>query len=74
MLPVSLFCGFLAKANEGNVPESLAYWMHEGTLDSQRSLFLCLLDKPKQAVQAASDAQARFDRTFVRSYGPAKCD
>ncbi|MGH3710199.1 MAG: helix-turn-helix domain-containing protein, partial [Pseudonocardiaceae bacterium] len=60
---------FLAKANEGHVPESLAYWVHEGTLDSQRSLFLGLLDKPTQAVQAASNAQARFDRTFVGSYG-----
>ncbi|MGH3772231.1 MAG: helix-turn-helix domain-containing protein [Pseudonocardiaceae bacterium] len=60
---------FLVKANEAGACESLAYWVHEGTLDSQRSLFLCLLDKPKQAVEAASNAQARFDRTFVGSYG-----
>ncbi|MGH3831972.1 MAG: helix-turn-helix domain-containing protein [Pseudonocardiaceae bacterium] len=60
---------FLAKANGCGVPESLAYWVHEGSLDSQRSLFLCLLDKPKQAVEAASNAQARFDRNFVQGYG-----
>lgn len=49
--------------------ESLAYWVHEGTLDSQRSLFLCLLDKPREAVDAASNAKTRFDRTYVGSYG-----
>jgi transcriptional regulator with XRE-family HTH domain len=50
-------------------PESLAYWVHEGTLDSQRSLFLCLLGKPREAVDAASNAKARFDRTYVGGYG-----
>lgn len=59
---------FLATAN-GPTLESLAYWVHEGTLDSQRSLFLCLLGKPKHAVQAASAACTQFDRTFVGSYG-----
>ncbi|MGH3772155.1 MAG: hypothetical protein ACRDRW_12295, partial [Pseudonocardiaceae bacterium] len=70
--PCMSACGraqqFLASAN-GCSHESLAYWVHEGELDSQRSLFLCLLDKPKQAVEAASNAQARLDRTFVCSYG-----
>jgi transcriptional regulator with XRE-family HTH domain len=61
---------FLASTN-GTAPDSLAYWIHHGTIDSQRSLFLCLLDKPNEAVEAASNAQAQFDRTFVGSY--ARC-
>jgi DNA-binding XRE family transcriptional regulator len=59
---------FLASGN-GFAPESLAYFVHEGTLGSQRSLFLCLLGKPRDAVEAASNAMARFDRTYVGSYG-----
>jgi transcriptional regulator with XRE-family HTH domain len=58
-------------ASSAVAPESLAYWVHEGTLNSQRSLFLCLLDKPQQAVDAASTARDRFNRTFVGSY--ARC-
>ena len=61
---------FLANAN-GSTPESLAYWVHHGTINSQRSLFLCLLDKPNEAVEAAHNAQTRFDRTYVGSY--ARC-
>lgn len=61
---------FLASAS-GTAPDSLAYWIHHGTIDSQRSLFLCLLDKPNEALEAASNAQAQFDRTFVGSY--ARC-
>lgn len=54
----------------GCVPsESPAYWVHHGTLDSQRSTFLCLLGKPKQAVEAASNARDRFNRNFVGSWG-----
>jgi hypothetical protein len=48
--------------------DSPAYWVHHGTIDSQRSVFLCLLGKPQQAVEAASSAYARFDRTYVHSY------
>jgi hypothetical protein len=59
---------FLASGN-GFAPGSPAYWVHEGNLDSQRSLFLCLLDKPRDAVEAASSAMARFDRTYVGGYG-----
>jgi hypothetical protein len=59
---------FIANAN-GHTPDSLAYFVHEGSLDSQRSLFLCLLDKPKDAVNAGSNARDRFNRTFVDSYG-----
>lgn len=59
---------YLTTAN-GSTPESLAYWVHHGTIDSQRSLFLCLLGKPHHAVEAASSARAQFDRTFVGGYG-----
>lgn len=59
---------FLANAN-GRATESLAYWVHDGVLDRKRSEFLCLLNKPQQAVEAARDAQARFDRTFIGGYG-----
>jgi hypothetical protein len=58
----------LTTAN-GSAPESLAYWVHHGTIDSQRSLFLCLLNKPHHAVEAAINARTQFDRTFVGSYG-----
>ena len=58
---------FLASAN-GHAPESLAYWVHQGTLDSQRTIFLSRLNKPRQAVEAATNAQARYDRTYVGGY------
>jgi len=59
---------FLANTN-GSTPDSPAYWVHEGTLDSHRSLFLCLLNRPNDAVEAASAACTQFDRTFVSEYG-----
>jgi hypothetical protein len=58
---------FLASAN-GRAPDSLAYWVHEGSLDSQRSLFLCLLDKPRDAANVASNAQDRYHRTIAGGY------
>jgi transcriptional regulator with XRE-family HTH domain len=58
---------FVASANGGMI-DSPAYWVHEGTLDSKRSTFLSLLDKPGQAVEAASNACARFDRVYVGLY------
>ena len=58
---------FVASSN-GSAPESLAYWVHHATLDSQRSTFLTLLDKPREAVEAASNAQAQYDRTCVGGY------
>jgi hypothetical protein len=60
----------LANATVG-AADSPAYWVHHGTIDCERSLFLCLLGKPKQAVEAASSAYARFNRTYVGSY--ARC-
>ncbi len=63
---------FLARGT-ANSPESLAYWVHEGTLDSQRSIFLCRLGKPQDAVKAATNALARHDRTpYVHDY--AHCE
>ena len=60
--------GFLASGN-GCAPSSPAYWVHEGTLDTYRSKFLALLGKPSQAVQAATDALARLERTpYVHFY------
>ncbi|MGH3427693.1 MAG: hypothetical protein ACRDQZ_09025, partial [Mycobacteriales bacterium] len=57
---------FLASATAG-APESLAYWVNEGTLDKDRSRFLSLLGKPRQAVEAATRALARYERTpYVR--------
>ncbi|MGH3831937.1 MAG: helix-turn-helix domain-containing protein [Pseudonocardiaceae bacterium] len=57
---------FLASATAG-APESLAYWVNEGTLDKLRSKFLSLLGKPRQAVEAATNALARYDHTpYVR--------
>ncbi|MGH3686137.1 MAG: hypothetical protein ACRDRU_06550, partial [Pseudonocardiaceae bacterium] len=60
--------GFLASGN-GCAPSSLAYWVHEGTLDTYRSKFLALLGKPSQAVEAATNALARLDHTpYVHFY------
>jgi DNA-binding XRE family transcriptional regulator len=56
-----------------SAPEALAYWVHEGTLDSYRSNFLSLLGKPQQAVEAATNALVRFDHTsYVHDY--AHCE
>ncbi|MEO7195038.1 MAG: hypothetical protein ABIZ05_09465, partial [Pseudonocardiaceae bacterium] len=63
---------FLASATAG-APESLAYWLHEGTLDGDRSTFLIMLGKPRQAVEAATNALARYDHTpYVHYY--AHCE
>lgn len=61
---------FLAAAN-GSPPDSPAYWVHEGTLNSERALFLCLLGRPQDAVDAASTARDRYNRTYVGGY--ARC-
>lgn len=63
---------FLASAN-GHTPDSLAYWVGQSTLDSQRSIFLCLLNKPREAVEAASNAQAAY-QSSVRRVGYAHCE
>jgi hypothetical protein len=50
------------------VPDSPAYWVHHGTIDSQYSTYLALLDRPTEAVEAALNAQSRYDRTYVGGY------
>jgi transcriptional regulator with XRE-family HTH domain len=55
----------LTTAN-GSAPESPAYWVHHGTIDSQRSLFLCLLGKPHHAVDAAINARTRYPSSVRR--------
>lgn len=57
----------LTNATVGSA-DSPAYWVHHGTIDSHRSTFLSLLGRPKEAVEAASNALARFDRTYVHNY------
>jgi hypothetical protein len=52
----------------GSAPESLAYWLTKGTLDSQRSIFLCYLNKPQQALDAALSARAA-KQTSLRPVG-----
>ena len=53
---------FLARGAAG-APESLVYWVHEGTPNNLRSEFLSLLSKPRQVVEAATNAVMRFDHT-----------
>lgn len=53
------------------VPHSLAYWVHDGTLGSGLTVFLSALGRPKQAVEAAHNALARYDRFYVHQY--AEC-
>lgn len=51
-------------------PESPAYWVHHGIIDSQHSTLLSLLGRPQQALDAASSAHAGFDHTtYARLYG-----
>jgi tetratricopeptide (TPR) repeat protein len=54
--------------NVNGSTESPAYWVHHGTIDSQLSLFLRLLGKPRHAVDAAINARARY-QSSVRLVG-----
>lgn len=58
---------FLTTVN-GNTPDSPAYWMHHGSIDSRRSLLLSRLDNPQEALDAATSALAQFDPTYVSRY------
>jgi hypothetical protein len=59
---------FLAQGT-ASAPESLAYFVHEGTLDGYRGKFLALLGQPRQAVEAATSALARYEHTpYVHDY------
>jgi hypothetical protein len=53
-------------------PDSPAYWIVHPNIDSQLSSHFVLLDRPRQAVDAASNALAHFDRTYVTRY--AMCE
>jgi transcriptional regulator with XRE-family HTH domain len=56
-----------------SAPESLAYWVHEGTIDRDLSKFLSLLGEPRQAVEAATNGLARYNHTpYVHDY--AHCE
>jgi tetratricopeptide (TPR) repeat protein/transcriptional regulator with XRE-family HTH domain len=58
---------FLTTAHE-SAPDSPAYWVHHGSIDSPRSLVLSRLGKPQEALDAASTALAEFDPTYVGGY------
>ena len=58
----------LLTTTNGNNPDSPAYWVHHGTIDSNASRFLALLGKPQQAVEAANTALTRHDPTQVTRY------
>jgi tetratricopeptide (TPR) repeat protein len=59
---------FLAGAS-GTGAESLAYWLHDGGLNCSLSKFLSMLGRPHDAVEAATAALARYDRTpYVCNY------
>jgi len=49
---------FLA-GDTGSAPASPAYWVHEDTLDSRLSVDLSALNRPRDAIEAASNALAR---------------
>lgn len=61
---------FLTTAG-GSAPDSPAYWVHHGSIDSARSLLLSRLGKPQEALEAASTALAQFDPTYIGGY--ARC-
>lgn len=58
---------FLANANR-NTSDSPAYWVHHGSIDSQRSRLLSRLGKPQEALDAANTALAQYDSTYVGRY------
>jgi transcriptional regulator with XRE-family HTH domain len=55
----------------GPDPGSPAYWIGHANIDSHVSTFFVLLDRPRQAVDAARNALTHFDRAKVSRY--AKC-
>jgi len=58
---------FLTTAT-GSAPDSPAYWVHHGSIDSARSLLLARLGKPQEALDAASTALAQYDPTYIGGY------
>jgi tetratricopeptide (TPR) repeat protein len=58
---------FLTTAH-GNTPDSPAYWVHHGSIDSGRGRLLSRLGKPQEALDAANTALAQYDPTYVGRY------
>jgi tetratricopeptide (TPR) repeat protein len=58
---------FLTTAN-GNHPDSPAYWVQHGSIDSGRGRLLSRLGKTKEALDAANTALAQYDPTYVGRY------
>jgi transcriptional regulator with XRE-family HTH domain len=56
----------LLTTTHGGAPESPAYWVDHGMIDTNHSTLLVLLGKRQHAVEAARTALAHFDRTYVR--------
>lgn len=56
----------LLTTTHGGAPESPAYWVDHGMIDTNHSTLLVLLGKRQHAVEAARTALAGFDRTYVR--------
>ncbi len=57
----------LTQLNRSSI-DSLAYWVDHSVINSQFSTFLTLLNRPREAVDAASTAQAHYDQTYVGGY------
>ncbi|MGH8878630.1 MAG: hypothetical protein ACRD0P_15015, partial [Stackebrandtia sp.] len=45
-----------------------AYWVDHAVIDSQYSTFFTLLNRPQQAVEAATTAQKNYDQNRVGGY------
>ena len=58
----------LLTTTNGNNPDSPAYWVHHGTIDSKASTLLALLGKPQEAVEAATIALTHHDPTQAARY------
>ncbi len=58
----------LLTSTNGNNPDSPAYWVNHGTIDSKASTFLALLGKPEQAVEAANTALTHHDPAQAARY------
>ena len=55
--------------NDGTAaPGSPVYWVHEGTVGSQRSMYLSQLGRPREAVNAASTALIGYNNGYVRRH------
>jgi transcriptional regulator with XRE-family HTH domain len=58
---------FLATA-DGSVLDSLAYWVHHGSVENWRGRLLLRLEKPRQALDAAQTGLAQYNPEYVGRY------